>query len=622
MVLKAVFAFYSLRKSKKVFRELDRLYRRKAKVLDPDAKEKIVSHLTRLQAAICEKNAAGAKVFSKELQEAAQQWMPKSLFEKVRDTIGAISFALIVAVVIRTMWFELYVIPTGSMRPTLKERDFLVVTKTDFGLNVPLKPSHFYFDPSLVQRGSVSVFTSENMDMPDSDTMYFYLFPGKKILVKRLIGKPGDTLYFHGGKIYGIDAFGNELKELRDASWIKPLEHIPFIRPDGKVETASMQGNGVFASSLFYQMNQPVAKLMASPIGSVSGQMIAQDGNGPLDHFSDLWGFGNYAMARLLTPFEMDQMYPNMRKDLEKGILYLELTHHPSLKEGKLVRDELGRVRPDLGYSVSIIPLQKEHLNKIAEHMTTARFVVEKGIARRYGMEGGAYTPYFPKLPNIPDGTYEIQKGKVSKIHWGGIATDAPSDHPLYSKEPEMLQRLYNLGIEFMEQYKPLKNNRAYPSRYAYFRDGDLYLMGGSVIQKGDAALVSFEGREAVKKAISTSVRPYLPFEDTPAPMDKEGKIDAEFIRKYGLKVPEKSYLMLGDNHAMSADSRQFGFVPEDNLKGCVGFIFSPPGERWGKVLQPTQYHSALPNLFVWGSAILITIGYAVYRKRKKAVIY
>ena len=41
-----------------------------------------------------------------------------------------------------------------------------------------------------------------------------------------------------------------------------------------------------------------------------------------------------------------------------------------------------------------------------------------------------------------------------------------------------------------------------------------------------------------------------------------------EFIQKFGLKIPPKSYLALGDNHAMSADRRDFGFVPEANVRG------------------------------------------------------
>ena len=194
MVANKISALYTLRKSKKILRQYHRLYRRKAKILDPHAKEKIESHLTSLQTAILKKDSEIADRLAHQLQETSLKLMPRSTWDKLRDFVVAIGFALLVAIVIRQMWFELYTIPTGSMRPTLKESDFLVVSKTDFGLNIPLTTSHFYFDPSLVQRGEIVVFTGENMDIADSDTVYFYLFPGKKQFVKRLIAKPGDTL--------------------------------------------------------------------------------------------------------------------------------------------------------------------------------------------------------------------------------------------------------------------------------------------------------------------------------------------------------------------------------------------------------------------------------------------
>ena len=141
------------------------------------------------------------------------------------------------------------------------------------------------------------------MDIPDVDTKYFYLFPGKKQFVKRLIGKPGDTLYFYGGKIYGIDASGHELTELLKSPWMDPLEHIPFIRFEGKVETpTSPRNQGLFEEAIFYQMNQPVAKLkVQGPFRNVTGEMFPRKGQSPLPHFSELWGIENFAMSRPLS---------------------------------------------------------------------------------------------------------------------------------------------------------------------------------------------------------------------------------------------------------------------------------------------------------------------------------
>ncbi len=352
MVTKKIADLYNLRKSKRVLRQVHRLYLRKAKTLDVPTQERLQSHLNSLQLAIQRKEAETANRIAHQLETAAKSLMPRTAFDKTRDFIGAILFALVVAIAIRQMWFEFYTIPSGSMRPTLKEDDYLVVSKTDYGVNVPLKTAHFYFDPTLVQRGSIVVWTGENMDIPDSDTTYFYLFPGKKQFVKRLIGKPGDILYFYGGQIYGINGQGKDLDMLRNPSWFKNLEHIPFIRFDGKVETGKTQVNGFYTPVIFNQMNIPVAKLSLNSIGVLNSEMLPQRNRPLLAHYSDLWGFKNFAMARLLTAEQAEKIYPGSLKDLDSGVLYLELLHHPTLQGATLARDEYNRLRPDLAVSI------------------------------------------------------------------------------------------------------------------------------------------------------------------------------------------------------------------------------------------------------------------------------
>ncbi len=589
---------------------MGRLYRRKGKSLDAYTRDSIQAYLKNLQGALVKKDPAEARQISRELEQMAGKWMPKTTFDKTRDFIGGILFALLVAVVIRTMWFELYTIPSGSMRPTLKEEDYLVVSKTDYGINVPLQEKHFYFDEKLVQRGSVVVFNGGDMDIEDADTTYFYLFPGKKQFVKRLIGKPGDTIYFYGGQIYGIDREGREFSDA-----VKGIEHIPFIRFDGKVETPNGPKNGFFSPAIFHQMNQPVAKLAVNQIGTVGGEMIGSR----FRHYSDLWGMKHYAMARLLTQEQVQQIYPKER--VEEGILYLELTHHPTLQGAQLIRDEYNRIRPELAHSVSLIPLQKEHLTEIAKHLTTCRFKVKDGMAWRSGWNPKGLEAYLPKLPGVPDGTYEIQEGKAYRLPFptipiiglftNGVTRELPSNHPLYSQDPTQIQKLYNLGIEFLNQYAPAaKNQKAMPSRYAYFREGDLHLLNAPILKRGDPVLTRFEQREKEKVSVSTSLHPYLPFAD-------QGPPSLEEIRKHGVQVPDRMYLVLGDNHAMSSDSRQFGFVPEDNLKGGVSFLFAPPGERWGRVVQPAQSYGTAPNVTVWTAFFLVMIGSSLYYRRK-----
>ncbi len=597
MVVKKVTSFYTLSRMKKVLRHSLKLYRRKEKGLDKTAQELIQSQLKSLQTAILQKDAGIAAQIGEQLFMTQKRLMPKTGWDKVRDFVYGIAFALFVAVIIRTMWFELYTIPTGSMRPTLKEGDFLVVSKTDYGINVPLRPAHFYFDPTLVQRGGIFVFSGENMDITDADTMYFYIFPGKKLFVKRLMGKPGDTLYFYGGKIYGVNAQGNDITALRNPAWMQSLEHIPFITFDGEVD-APYSDQGICRAATFYQMNEPVAKLTLNQIGKVTGEMI---GSQKIKDYSDLWGFKNFAMTRLLTPDEAEKHYPGATSEIGKGVLYLEIMHHPNLQNGHLIRDKYGRLRPDLGMSGSLMALSQNHVDKLAKNLVTCRFIVEKGKMCPYGMKiKNVNSAALPDLPGVADGTYEIQNGIVSKVLFGGITKELSKKHPLYKSDALQVQKLYNFG-----------------NRYAYFRDHDLYLFGAPIVKKEDPELILFLKSEYQKQSISTSINPYFPFDDAGPPIKSDGTIDVDFIKKYGVTIPDKMYLALGDNHAMSADSRQFGFVPEDNIRGGPSFVFWPAGSRFGQPQQPPFPHLIFPNIFVWTAASVIGIGSAYYMRRR-----
>jgi signal peptidase I len=97
----------------------------------------------------------------------------------------------------RTLLAEAYRIPSGSMEPTLQVGDWLFVNKLRFGPHIPFTDVSLpgYAEP---RRNDVVVFESPPQDpairiAPDEVT---------PILVKRIVGMPGDTLFMRGGALF------------------------------------------------------------------------------------------------------------------------------------------------------------------------------------------------------------------------------------------------------------------------------------------------------------------------------------------------------------------------------------------------------------------------------------
>ena len=106
------------------------------------------------------------------------------------ETVSVIAQALLLALVIRSVFFQPFSIPSGSMRPTLLEGDYLFVTKWAYGYSrhsLPFSPNLFSgriwgSDP---ERGDVAVFK-----FPPNPTVDY---------IKRIIGLPGDRIRMESG---------------------------------------------------------------------------------------------------------------------------------------------------------------------------------------------------------------------------------------------------------------------------------------------------------------------------------------------------------------------------------------------------------------------------------------
>ena len=111
----------------------------------------------------------------------------------IYELINTLVIALLLAGLIRTVLFQPFWIPTGSMKPNLLVGDFLFVNKFAYGFSryscpfsslCPFSGRIFFSEP---RRGDVVVFRH-----PSNGKDY----------IKRLIGLPGDKIKIENGVVF------------------------------------------------------------------------------------------------------------------------------------------------------------------------------------------------------------------------------------------------------------------------------------------------------------------------------------------------------------------------------------------------------------------------------------
>lgn len=101
--------------------------------------------------------------------------------------------AVLLALFIRTFFFEPFNIPSGSMLPTLQIGDYLFVSKTSYGY------SKYSFPFGLAD------FEGRMMDeKPVRGDVIVFKLPSRPSIdyIKRLVGMPGDTIQVKRGRLY------------------------------------------------------------------------------------------------------------------------------------------------------------------------------------------------------------------------------------------------------------------------------------------------------------------------------------------------------------------------------------------------------------------------------------
>ncbi|MEW6123447.1 MAG: signal peptidase I [Pseudomonadota bacterium] len=167
------------------------------------------------------------------------------------ETVKVIVHALLIALVIRTLFFQPFNIPSGSMKDTLLIGDYLFVSKFSYGysrFSIPFSPPLFTgrifgAEPT---RGDVVVFKLPK----DNETDY----------IKRVVGMPGDRIQMIEGvlQINGVPVKRERLSDVMQddgTGRMVPVKSYKETLPNGvSYETLDLVDNGFYDNTQVYNV--------------------------------------------------------------------------------------------------------------------------------------------------------------------------------------------------------------------------------------------------------------------------------------------------------------------------------------------------------------------------------
>jgi signal peptidase I len=134
-----------------------------------------------------------------------------TLMDGVVETVKTIVYALLIAGVFRTVFFQPFWIPSGSMKDTLLIGDFLFVNKMAYGYSA-------YSCPFAICPIEGRILARE----PERGDVVVFRHPvNGQDFIKRIVGLPGDTIQMQNGRLV---INGEEAPQVADGRFVENFE--------------------------------------------------------------------------------------------------------------------------------------------------------------------------------------------------------------------------------------------------------------------------------------------------------------------------------------------------------------------------------------------------------------
>ena len=469
---------------------------------------------------------------------------------KVKEWGDSILFALVAASIIRTYVFEPFQIPTGSMEKTLLVGDFLFVNKLAYGPKVPVTPLSYPLVHNTVPWANIKSYTTlekgEYTRLPGFGDVERY-----DVVVFNY--PSGDTAVYDPrmpNGLMGHDYHGLLLEEA--FSQFQQSDY--FSRKYQEIERSSITNKDSLRNLLYMQYVKSPGKW----------KEIARN------RFEQ----GEFPSI----PPGMESPYPDANHG---GLVY-----RPVDKRENYIKRCVG-IPGDVMEIRNAILYVNNKPAEVAAHQCL-QYGIEKSKAKNFLNAAQMCEKY--GLENAPDMTRtDFRDDRNSNIY---VLT-------LTQNEKNKIEKDFNVKLEVITDdryesvhkndsipYVPsaaelIKNSKVFPKDF-YINNTTTNFQKFTVPKKG--ATVDFR-----KNNIAWYRRIITAYEGHKLEEKTDGiYIDGKKTNTYTFEM--NYYWLMGDNRYNSADSRIWGFVPEDHVVGrasLVWFSKSPyKGIRWERLFK------------------------------------
>ncbi len=458
---------------------------------------------------------------------------------KVKEWGDSLIFALVAASIIRTYVFEPFQIPTGSMEKTLLVGDFLFVNKLAYGPKVPVTPLSYPLVHNTVPWVNIKSYTK-------LETLEYTRLPG-----------------FSGIERYDVVVFNypsgdTAIYDPRIPDGLMGHDYHGYVLTEARIlyEQSNDRGNNYRYAYEEYakkieERNSKLPdslKLPATAVDSMANLYVYEKFIENLD----LWKqkgreylASGLAHAGAPTPIETYGLIP---RPVDKRENYIKRCvgvpgDWLEIKSSVLyVNDKPAKIfeNQNLRYNVSNISLPGD-----------GRMLEKYGLeVHRGGTEAGDY------FPTATGWTMFLTNSELEKLK-----KDFPDAQfelhlePQYSDDPSYVPNSEEMlaNLSYFPKDVHVNNTNTDFTRFQVPKKGMKVQIDSTNIAWYRRIISAYEGHELVEKSGQIF-------------------IDGKKATTYTFEM--NYYWMMGDNRYNSADSRVWGFVPEDHIVGKASMVW------------------------------------------------